>query len=118
MVKRKKILTYLKQKKADIALIQETHLNDEEAAKLKRLCVGQEYHSTFSSRKRGVSILIKKNIDCQIHKHVPHKEARWVILDVTLEGQRMTIANIYAFNSVNPDLFHEVCNLIKNRGEQ
>lgn len=116
MVKRKKILTYLKKKKADIALIQETHLNNEEAAKLKREWVGQEYHSTFSSRRRGVSILIRKNIDCQIHKHVSHKEGRWVILDVTLEGQRMTIANIYAPNSVNTDFFHEVCNLIRNMG--
>lgn len=70
VVKRNKILTYLKQKKADIALIQETHLNDEEAAKLKREWVGQEYHSTFSSRKRGVSILIRKKIDCQIHKRL------------------------------------------------
>lgn len=61
MVKRKKILTYLKQKKADIALIQETHLKDEEAAKLKREWVAHECHSTFSWRKRGVSILIRKN---------------------------------------------------------
>ena len=91
MVKRKKILTYLKQKKADIALIQETHLNDEEAAKLKREWVGQEYHSTFSSRKRGVSILIRKNIDCQIHKHVSRKEGRWVILDVMLGGQKFML---------------------------
>lgn len=30
VIKRKKIFTYLKHKKADTALIQETHLNDEE----------------------------------------------------------------------------------------
>lgn len=28
----------------------------------------------------------------------------------------MTLANIYAPNSVNPELFHEVCNLIRNMG--
>uniref|UniRef100_A0A3Q2QFH5 exodeoxyribonuclease III n=1 Tax=Fundulus heteroclitus TaxID=8078 RepID=A0A3Q2QFH5_FUNHE len=78
--------------------------------------VGQEYHSTLSSRKRGVSILIRKNIDCQIHKHVSHKEGRWVILDATLEGQRMTIANIYAPKAVDPNFFHEICNLIRDMG--
>ena len=61
VIKRKKILTYLKQKKADIALVQETHLNEEESAKLKRDWVGQVYFSTFSDRKRGVMILVKKN---------------------------------------------------------
>lgn len=64
-----------------------------------------------------MSILIRKIIVCQIHKHVSHKEGRWVILDVTLEGQRMTIANIYAPKSVNTDFFfHEVCSLIRNTG--
>lgn len=36
LLKGKKILTYLKQKKTDIALIQETHLDEEESLKLKR----------------------------------------------------------------------------------
>ena len=63
-----------------------------------------------------MSILIRTNIDCQVHTHVSHRKGRWVILDVTLGGQRMTIANIYAPNSVNPDFFHEVCNVIRNIG--
>lgn len=58
--------------------------------------------------------MIRINIDCQVH--ISHKEGRWVMLDVTLEGQRMTIANIYASNSVNPDFFQEMCNLIRNMG--
>lgn len=38
------------------------------------------------------------------------------MLDVTLEGQKMTTANIYAPNSINPDFFHEICNIIRNMG--
>lgn len=56
----KYILTYLKQKKADRALIQEPLVNDEEAAKRKKYCVAQEFHSTISLRKRGVSIFLRK----------------------------------------------------------
>lgn len=106
----------MSQKKADLPLIQETHLNGEESAKLKGEWVPQEYHSTFSFRKRGVSILINNNTDTQVHEVVPHKGGRWAILDVTIEGQRIIIANIYSPNSANPDYFHEVCNLIRKLG--
>lgn len=41
MAKRKTILTYVKQKNADIVLMQETHLNEEESAKLRRDWVAQ-----------------------------------------------------------------------------
>lgn len=50
------------------------------------------------------------------YTNISHKESIWVMLDVTLEGQRMTIAHKYAPNSVNLDFFYEVCNLIRNMG--
>lgn len=115
-IKRKKILTYLKQKKTDIALIQESHLNDEESAKLKRDWVGQIFYSTFSSRKRGVAILIKKNLDFKVHASFSHEGGRWVVLDANMEGQRITLANIYAPNITSPDFFHEVCEVIRKIG--
>ena len=52
VVKRKKILTYLKLKKTNFIFIQEMHLNDDESVKLKRDWVGQVYFSTYSN-KRG-----------------------------------------------------------------
>lgn len=116
VIKRKKILTYLKHKKVDIALIQETHLNGEESEKLKRDWVGQIYYSTVSARKRGVITLVKKNIDFRVLKHISDNEGRWVILDAMMEGQRVTVANIYGPNSVLPDFFHNVCNIIRNMG--
>lgn len=38
------------------------------------------------------------------------------ILDATMEGIHLTIANIHAPNSDSPEFFHEVCNVIKNVG--
>ncbi len=110
-IKRKKHLSYLKQKKTDIAFIQETHLNEAESVKLKRDWVGQVYYSTYSSRKRGVIILIRRNINFQLIKQYVHREGRWVILDAVMEGQGMTLANLYAPNTSQPEFFHEVCNI-------
>lgn len=116
VVKRKKILTYLKQKKTDIALLQETHLDEEESLKLKRDWVAQVYYSAFSSRKRGVVILIRRNLDFQVIKHCSDQEGRWVVLDACLQGQKVTVVNLYAPNSPQPEFFHEVCNTVRNIG--
>ena len=58
VIKRKKILTYLKKQKSDIALLQETRLSDTEHLKLKRDWVGKVYFSSHSQNKKGTAILI------------------------------------------------------------
>lgn len=69
-IKHKKILTWFKKEKADIALLQETHLTDTEHEKLKRERVGQIYFSSFCSSQRGVAILIHRNTPFNIEKRV------------------------------------------------
>uniref|UniRef100_A0AAY5KU42 Reverse transcriptase domain-containing protein n=1 Tax=Esox lucius TaxID=8010 RepID=A0AAY5KU42_ESOLU len=59
VIKRKKILTYLKHNKTDKAMLQETHLSAEESEKLKRGWIAQVYSS------------------------------RWIALDSSLEGQKV-----------------------------
>ena len=115
-VKRKKILTYLKQKKTDLAFIQETHLNEDESVKFKRDWVGQVYFRAYSNRKRGVIILVRKNIDFRVLKHYSHQEGRWVIVDAVLEGQKITFVNVYAPNTSQPEFFHEVGNTVRSIG--
>lgn len=62
-IKRKKILNYfLKKEKIQTALIQETHLNDKEHSKLKRDWLGLVYYSSFTSKSRGVAILVHKSL--------------------------------------------------------
>lgn len=61
-IKRKRVLTFLKKEKVDIAFLQETHLSNEEHKKLKRDWVGQAYFSSFTSNKRGTVILIHKKL--------------------------------------------------------
>lgn len=55
-VKRRKVLTYLKGEGVQIALLQETHLNDKEHLKLQQGGFGQVYFSSFTSRSSGVAI--------------------------------------------------------------
>ena len=97
-IKRKKILKWLKKEKADIALLQETHLTDIEHEKLKREWVGQIYFSSFCSSRRGVAILEHRNIPFNFEKCVKDVEGRYVLTQGTLYGESFMIGCIYAPN--------------------
>ena len=62
-VKRNKCLCYLKSQNADVAFLQEVHLIDKAADKLKRNWVGQVFYSCFSIQKHGVAILIRNKLN-------------------------------------------------------
>lgn len=58
-VKRKKILNQLKALKCHIAMLQETHLSDEEHLKLKGEWVDQVFSASYGGgRKRGWPLLL------------------------------------------------------------
>lgn len=70
-IKWRKVLTYLKSKNTDIAFIQESHfMGEEEAKKFKRDWVGTVFHSSYSSKRNGVMILIHKNLSFILIKKI------------------------------------------------
>ena len=56
-----KVFAYLKSLSADMFL-QETHIKHTTKGKLKVSWVDQQYEANFSSKARGVAILIRKNV--------------------------------------------------------
>ena len=94
-VKRKKILTYLKRECVDIASLQETHLNDSEHLKLQQGGFGQFYFSSFTSRSRGVAILIQGNLPFKLVDCSKDMTGCYVIVRGILYGEEIAIMNIY-----------------------
>lgn len=80
VIKRKKILTYLKKYKSDIALLQETKLSDTEHLKLKRDWVGQVYFSSHSQNKKGTAIPINKNLPFILEHEEKDAEGRFILI--------------------------------------
>lgn len=102
-IKRKKVLSFLKKENIDIALLQETHLDDKEHLKLQQGGFGQVFFSSFTSRSRGVAILVKKNLPLKVLNCVKDKFGRFVIINGTLQGQNISIMNIYFPPAHPPD---------------
>ena len=62
-VKRRKVLTYLKQRNSDVVMLQETHLLEKDTLRIHDRWIGLAYHNTFNQKKRGVSILFSKKLN-------------------------------------------------------
>ena len=103
-IKRRKILTCLKKDDIDVAMLQETHLDDTEHLKLQQGQFGQVFFSSFTTRSRGVAVLIRKNLPLTISDCVKDLNGRYVIIKGTLQGQNIVMMNVY-FPPAHPITF-------------
>lgn len=93
------ILRHLKRLKADIALLQKTHLKTEDFNCMCKLWVRQVFGSPAVKGKAGVLLLINKNLSCEA---VQEDSEGW-ILTVRLKQptREWVTANVYAPNSLS-----------------
>lgn len=107
-VKRAKVFAHLKSLFADISFLQETHIRPKDQARLKCNWAGHIFHSTFSSKARGVAIVIKKNIPFQHIKTISDVNGRFLIVIGKLYSMHVTLVNIYGPNVDDAGFFRKV----------
>ena len=104
-IKRKSIFNYLKQKKFDIILLQETH-STPKIARLWEMEWGTKIEWLHGSNKsKGLAILFKKNLDCEIIKSYADPYGRFMFLEAKLKNCLIALANVYAPNVDDPHFF-------------
>lgn len=112
-MKRKEILNQLKKYNCQIAYLQETHLSDSEHDKLKKSWADKVYYSSHQSgRKRGVAILIHRQINftqLTIHKD---PEGRYILVNGVIDGVKVSLFNIYAPNEDEPDFLRNMFDMV------
>lgn len=79
-MKFKKIFSHIKQLRADIAFLQETHIRSCDSSRLARGWAGQVYQSNFCSKARGVAIMIGKNVQFTASHVQTDSSVRFVIV--------------------------------------
>lgn len=97
-VKRTKVFTHLKQLKPDILLLQETHLRVEDHNRLRRNWISQIFHSKFTSRSRGVAILVAKSTQFTPSSVISDPNGRFLIVSGSLFQKPVVLVNVYAPN--------------------
>ena len=111
-IKRTRILCHLAKLKSEIALLQETHLTQAEAAKLKQKWVGQVYHSGFNSKSRGVAILVHKKTPFVLSSSIADPEGRYIIVDGLIYNEPIVIVNVYGPNIKTASFFDHLNTII------
>ena len=108
-IKRKKVLNQLKQYKCQIAFLQETHLSDTEHEKLKKSWADKVFFSSHKSgKKRGVAILIHRQINFKLDLVHKDSEGRYILLNGTIDGVQISLVNVYAPNEDDPEFIKTI----------
>lgn len=105
VIKRQKTLTLLKKEKCQVALLQETHLSDQEHNKLRRNWVGQVFYSSYKSNSRGVAILLHRNLPFTLDRTISDGEGRYILVAGHIYGEHVLLGSIYAPNIYDPAFF-------------
>ena len=98
--------------------MQETHLSDREHDKLSKTWADNVYFSSHTSgRKRGVAILVKRGLNFTYISHYTDSEGRYILLNGTIDGIRISLCNIYAPNEDDPIFIKKIFGLIIDKSD-
>lgn len=84
---------------ADVICPQETHLLESDTHRLKHRKFPFIFHSSASTKRAGVSILVKDSIAFQLLSVTSDSKGRFVILRGIINSKKYTILSLYAPNS-------------------
>lgn len=111
-IKRAKVFSYLKSITADILFLQETHIKHSEQRRLRCSWVSQVFQSSFSSRARGVAILVRKSVPFKHITTISDPNGRYIIVSGLLSSIHVTLLNVYGPNFDDPTFFRKLFNLL------
>lgn len=111
-IKRARVFSHLKKLKVGLAFLQETHITAADQIRLKKNWVGQSFHSSFTTKARGVSILIHKSILFTPSKVICDPQGRFLIVPGSLFNIPIILVNAYAPNWDDSSFISKLFSLI------
>ena len=108
-LKRLDLWNKFKELKANIVLLQETHLIQKDIGDVKKEWNIEYILSNYKTNSRGVAILIQPNFEYNITDKYFDKMERCLIVRLDIFNKfSITISNIYGPNQDDPDWLNEV----------
>jgi len=107
-VKLKQVLNRIRQMKAKIVFLRETHLAPEDVVMVRKRWPGQVFSASFNSYSRGVLILIHNSIPLQIINTIEDRLGRHIIIQADILSVRLNLVNVYGPNMDNPIFYRNL----------
>lgn len=106
--KRAKVLDYLRRKKVDVALLQETHLTLEDTSRVQNRFYKSVVASADGTHTKGVMILMKRNINIAVEKVGSDKKGRLAFCCTSIQGKKIAFVSIYAPTTFEAEFFPSI----------
>ena len=106
--KRTDVLNFYKSKGYSIICLQDTHFTNELEPFVETQWGYKCVFNSYSSNARGVAILFNNNFELKLHRVKQDDEGNMLSLDLDIDGNRITLINIYGPNSDNPEFYENV----------
>ena len=103
--KRKDLFNYLKSKKYQIYCLQDVHFTKNIENTIHTEWQYDCLVSFGKSNARGVAILFSNDVDFTVHNHISDPQGNYIIVDITLDNNRLTLISLYAPNQDCPSFF-------------
>lgn len=113
--KRRDMFRYLKNADSPIVLIQETHCTLDQQHLWRAEWDGECYFSNGTSASRGVATMFKKNSRIKIRDVMTDSVGRWLITDLDIEEEIITLVNVYGPNEDRAEFYLELFEILENR---
>ena len=111
--KRKAIFSWLGKSGADICFLQETYSTREVENIWRKQWKGDMFFAHGSCHSRGVSVLVKFDLDFKLQSVKADSQGRFILLVATIQDSPYVLLNIYAPNKSN-----EQCDFFENMSEE
>ena len=98
----------MKSKNCHIYCLQETHFTTETEKFIRTQWGAECLFSSRSSNAKGVAILFSKNLQISIHNHISSPDGTYIITDVSIDNNRITLINLYGPNKDAPAFFEDI----------
>lgn len=98
-------MSRIKQLKAKIVFLQETHLTPEEVMKVRRRWPGRVFSASFSSHSHGVITLIHNSLPFHLINVDEDRFGRYLVIQCEILSVRLNLVNLYGPNDDNPSFF-------------
>ena len=108
LVKLKQVMSRIKQLKAKIVFLQETHLTPEDVVKVRRRWPGRVFSASCSSHSRGVITLIHNSLPFHLINVDEDRYGRYLIIQCEILSIRLNLVNLYGPNDDNPSFFRNL----------
>ena len=109
--KRMEVLTYLKETKASIVCLEDTHLIEDDLNSVKQIWGNCHLHG-IKTNSRGIGILLNKDFEFDVLEIKKDKEGNMLSLLISIDTMKINLITIYGPNNDDPNFFKDLQNNI------